>query len=296
MKVLHLDSGREMRGGQWQVLRLHQALLQAGHESFLLARGGAPLLRAATEQGLPCAALHALRVLARSRDFDVVHAHDARSHSLAAFLAKVPLVVSRRVAFPVKSGALSRKKYRAAERYLAVSRFVAQVLLEAGIDDSRIDVVYDGVEIPAQPANGDEIITPYTSDPAKEMALAEQAADLAGVELCHSLNLEWDLPNTKAMVYLSRAEGLGSGILLAMAYGVAVIASRTGGIPEIFEDGINGILVENEPNAIAQALRSLTPARCTEIGVNARETVRQRFTVSHMVDATVASYRKALRG
>ena len=34
MKVLHLDSGREMRGGQWQVLRLHEALLAAGHESL----------------------------------------------------------------------------------------------------------------------------------------------------------------------------------------------------------------------------------------------------------------------
>ncbi|HXE63450.1 MAG TPA: glycosyltransferase family 4 protein [Bryobacteraceae bacterium] len=296
MKVLHLDSGREMRGGQWQVLRLHQALVAAGHDSFLLARRGAPLLTTAAGQRLPCSALHTLQVLTRSRDFDIVHAHDARSHSLAALLSRVPLVVSRRVAFPVKSGALSKRKYQTASRYLAVSRFVAGILAEAGIDDSRVDVVYDGVEVPAQPAQGDDIITPWTTDPAKGMALADEAADLAGVELCHSMNLEGDLPDTKAMVYLSTAEGLGSGILLAMAYGVPVIASRTGGIPELIEDGVNGILVPNEPNAIAQALRSLTPARCAEIGRNARETVERRFTVSHMVEATLASYRKALHG
>ena len=43
MRVLHLDAGREMRGGQWQVLRLMEGLATAGVESTLLARPGAPL-------------------------------------------------------------------------------------------------------------------------------------------------------------------------------------------------------------------------------------------------------------
>ena len=38
MRILHLDAGREMRGGQWQVLRLIQGLAAAGVESTLLAR------------------------------------------------------------------------------------------------------------------------------------------------------------------------------------------------------------------------------------------------------------------
>ena len=41
MRILHLDAGREMRGGQWQVLRLLEGLAAAGHE--VLSRGGAPL-------------------------------------------------------------------------------------------------------------------------------------------------------------------------------------------------------------------------------------------------------------
>jgi hypothetical protein len=294
MRILHLDSGREMRGGQWQVLRLHKALMEAGHESFLLARRSASLIAMAREAGLPCEPLSAAAVALRSRDFDIVHAHDARSHAAAAWFSKAPLVVSRRVAFPVKSGMLSRRKYQAARRYLAVSRFVAGILLRAGIDDSRVDVVYDGVEIPSQSAQGENIITPYTTDPAKGMALADAAAALAGVELRHSRKLEEDLPGAKVMVYVSAAEGLGSGILLAMAYGIPVIASRTGGIPELIEDGVNGILVQNEPDAIAQELRRLTPARCAQMGRHAREAVRQRFTVSHMLESTLASYRKAL--
>jgi hypothetical protein len=292
MRVLHLDSGREMRGGQWQVLRLHQALLAAGHESLLLARDGAPLLKAARE----CETLRPARLRAISGNFDLVHAHDARSHTLAALLSKAPFVVSRRVAFPVKTSAMSQWKYRRARRYLAVSKYVARILSTAGVDDSRIDVVYDSVEVPANPADGAAVLTPWTLDPAKGMALAERAAAEAGVTLRRSENLDQDLPRARVMVYLSESEGLGSGILLAMAHGVAVIASRTGGIPELIEDGVNGMLVENDAAAVSQALLSLDPARCREMGRKARETVQQRFTVSHMVEATMASYRKALDG
>ncbi|HVW08274.1 MAG TPA: glycosyltransferase family 4 protein [Bryobacteraceae bacterium] len=294
MKILHLDSGREMRGGQWQALRLHQALLAAGHESLLLAREGGPLLREAMERGLAAEPLKPARIRQLSRGFDLVHAHDARSHTLAALLSKGPFVVSRRVAFPVKTSALSRWKYRRASRYLAVSKYVAGTLLQAGVDVSRIDVVYDGVEVPAAAAEGSALLTPYTLDAAKGMVLAEHAAKEAGIELKLSENLERDLPGARAMVYLTEVEGLGSGILLAMAYGVAVVASRRGGIPELIEDGVTGILVPNDIGAIAQVLRSLTWARCREMGRKARETVRQRFTVEMMTAATLYSYRKAL--
>ena len=40
MRVLHLDTGREMRGGQWQALRLVEGLRAGGVESTLLARAG----------------------------------------------------------------------------------------------------------------------------------------------------------------------------------------------------------------------------------------------------------------
>jgi len=294
MKILHLDSGREMRGGQWQVLRLHQSLIEGGHESFLLARDGAPLLTMAKERGLPCEVLLWRRVLTLSRSFDLVHAHDAHSHTSAVLLSRQPVVVSRRVAFPIGTSPISRLKYARPHRYLAVSRYVAGLLIDAGIDSGSIDIVYDGVEIPTVPARGDVFLTPYTADPAKGMALAEEAAALAEIPLMRSKNLENDLPRARAMLYLTRAEGLGSGILLAMAHGVAVIASNIGGIPELIEDGVTGILVQNKPKSIAEALSHLNPERCAQIGATARELVGNRFMVSHMVKATLNSYQKVL--
>ena len=38
MRILHLDSGREMRGGQWQVLSPQQGLIDDGYD-YVLQRG-----------------------------------------------------------------------------------------------------------------------------------------------------------------------------------------------------------------------------------------------------------------
>jgi hypothetical protein len=288
VKILHLDSGREMRGGQWQVLRLHRGLLERGHRSFLLARRESPLLAAARREELPCDALGIMGV--RARGFDLVHAHDARSHTMGALLARAPLVVSRRVAFPVRDSAISRWKYRRARLFLAVSRHVAGQLMSAGVEENRIVVVYDGVPVPAKMATGQAIIAPRTLDPLKGMALAQEGAKLAAVDIELSANLEADLPHARALVYLTSSEGLGSGILLGMAYGVTVIASNVGGIPELIEDGVNGILVTNQLEAVAAALAHIDPA----IGQAARATVMERFTEERMVEATLAAYKRVL--
>lgn len=290
MKILHIDSGREMRGGQWQALRLHRALIEAGHTSMLLVREGSPLAETARNCDVPHEVLRPFRLASVSRRFDLVHAHDAHSHTLSALCARVPVIVSRRVAFPVGTSLTSKWKYSRPRRFIAVSRFVASKLKEAGIAEDRIDVVYDGVDIPPTPAQGELTVTPWTADPAKGMALAEAAAKSAGIALLESKNLESDLARARLFLYLSHAEGLGSAILLAMAWGVPVVASRVGGIPEIVEDGVTGILTPNETDAIAAAIRKVDPA----MGAAGREAIRRSFTVRHMTDATLASYTKAL--
>ncbi len=244
MKILHLDSGRDMRGGQWQALRLHRGLLAAGHESMLLAPENSPLLAAA--HGTPRETLRPLRLGHVSRRYDVVHAHDSRSHTWGAVFARAPLVVARRVAFPVRDSAVSHWKYRRADLFIAVSQYVAAELRQAGVDPASIAVVPDGVPIPPTIASGSAILALDSRDPLKCSDLALAAAKIAGVELQFSQDLSADLPHARALVYLTRSEGLGSGILLGMAHGVTVIASSVGGVPEIITDGENGILVSND--------------------------------------------------
>ena len=87
MRILHLDAGREMRGGQWQVVRLIRGLAAEGLESTLLARRDTPLYLAARKEGWRVEPFGPARALALAGRHDLVHAHDARSHTLAAFAA-----------------------------------------------------------------------------------------------------------------------------------------------------------------------------------------------------------------
>lgn len=291
MRVLHLDTGKEMRGGQWQVLRLIEGLAGAGVDSTLLARTGGPLYTAALTLGWRVEGMGIMRAVRLARQHDLMHAHDAHGHTLAAIVRGAPLVVSRRVAFPVGS----KWKYGCARRYLAVSQFVKGVLMQGGVPEEKISVVYDGVPL-LDEARGDNVVAPASTDARKGAPLALEAAGLAGVKLLLSTNLEQDLRQAGILVYITHSEGLGSGVLLAMSAGVPAIASRVGGLPEIIRDGENGLLVENSAPAIAEAIGLLTrdPARARQYGDAARQTVIERFTVDHMVRHTMEAYRQVL--
>jgi len=291
MQILHIDSGAEMRGGQWQVLRLIEGLQAHGHANRLLARAGSPLFTDAQRRGIEVHAL-SLRSLARhSRASGVLHAHDARSHTAAALVAPERLVVSRRVAFAVRHNPLSRWKYQRASHYVAVSRFVERMLREAGVAPSRTSVVYDGVPVQPQ-SDGPDIIVPESADPRKGMKLALESLQLAGFTAQSSRNLEQDLAHAALFLYITHSEGLGSAVLLAMAAGVPVIASNVGGLPEIVEHGRTGLLTENSPEAIAAAIRRLMADRALarSMAAQARCTVQQKFSVERMVAGTLAVY------
>jgi hypothetical protein len=292
MRILHLDAGREMRGGQWQVLRLIEGLAAAGVESTLLARSGAPLMVAARERGWRVEPLGFARAAMLARRHDLTHAHDARTHTLGAIVRGAPLVVARRVAFPVGS----RWKYGRARHYLAVSEFVKGVLMAGGVPEEKISVVYDGVPV-LEAATGISVLALANfDDPQKGAPVAMEAARLAGMELLLTQNLERDLPQGSSFVYITYAEGLGSAALLAMSAAVPVIASRVGGLPEVVRDRETGLLVDNDPRAVAAALVELAgdPEFTRQLGQAARRAVIENFTVGHMVRRTMEVYLKVL--
>jgi hypothetical protein len=293
MRVVHVDWGREMRGGQWQAYYLARGLTEAGHDVVMLARPGSPLFRKMEEAGLQVQPVGFARLGRMCGSADVVHAHDARAHTLCVLAGCRRVVVSRRVAFPIGQGCASRWKYGQVRRFIAVSEHVRQALLAGGVPAERIRVVYDGVPMqpPSRMVAG--AIAPATTDPRKGSALAGEAARRAGIELRFSTNLAEDLRDAELFVYLTEEEGLGSGVLLAMSAGVAVVASRVGGLVEVIEDGVNGLLAENTAESVAGCLRRLMerPDWAREMGRRARETVEKRFSLERMVAGTLEAYR-----
>jgi glycosyltransferase involved in cell wall biosynthesis len=91
----------------------------------------------------------------------------------------------------------------------------------------------------------------------------------------------------------SHMEGLGTSLLDAMAFARAVVATRTGGIPEAVEDGVTGRVVPpRDPAALAEALAAVLsdePAR-EALGRAGRARFLERFTAERMVERTLAVY------
>ncbi|HEX3747119.1 MAG TPA: glycosyltransferase family 4 protein [Bryobacteraceae bacterium] len=289
MRILHLDGGKELRGGQWQVLHLIGGLYKAGVESTLLSRRESPLYRVARERGWRVEPLGIARAMALARSHDLVHAHDAHGHTVGAIASPGKLVVSRRVAFPIGS----RLKYGCARHFLAVSEFVKGVLKEGGVPEEKITVVYDGVPL-LDPSTGTQLMAPASDDPRKGSALARQAAERAGEHLRFSNDLIRDLNEAAIFLYITQSEGLGSGALLAMSAGVPVIASNVGGLPEVVEHTYTGLLVGNEDIYGSIRLLRIDHAYAWRLGAKGRQRVIDNFTVEHMVSRTMEVYRRVL--
>jgi glycosyltransferase involved in cell wall biosynthesis len=94
-------------------------------------------------------------------------------------------------------------------------------------------------------------------------------------------------------VMSSVTEGLGTALLDAMACGKAIVATRTGGIPEVVEDGETGRLVPPRDHAaMAQAILAVLAddEQRRRMGEAGLARVQKRFTVERMVAETAAVY------
>lgn len=105
------------------------------------------------------------------------------------------------------------------------------------------------------------------------------------------------LPCLYGVVHPAEMEGLGVSLLQAAAAGVPIVASRTGGIPEVVRNNINGLLVPAaDPSSLTRALDQLLadPARAAELGRRGQVIVREEFSIDRMVAGNRRVYQAVL--
>ncbi|MBS2029677.1 MAG: glycosyltransferase [Deltaproteobacteria bacterium] len=264
---------------------------------------------------------------------DVIHAFTARAHALARLARAQPLIVTRAVSFRAGKGALGRIKYkRGVERFIAVSQAVAKQLELAGADPQRIRVVPVGVPAVVadpsarlrpdapfviaaagalEPAKGFDVLLHALVDlPGTTLLLAGEGDDRAELEaLAKKLGISqrvrflgWLsglsglLGAADAFVMSSRSEGMPMALIEAMSAGVPVVATRVGGIPEVVDDGQDGLLVPAEDaSALANAIRRIADDRSLgrELGKRGVEKAK-RFAPETMALRTEEVYSEIL--
>jgi len=93
------------------------------------------------------------------------------------------------------------------------------------------------------------------------------------------------LTGARALVAPSRSEGFPNAVLEAMERGVPPVATRVGGIPDVVENHVNGLLVDPEdPAALAAAIRRILdddPLR-EQLSRNARVTAESHGWDAHL--------------
>lgn len=99
------------------------------------------------------------------------------------------------------------------------------------------------------------------------------------------------------LVLASEAEPCGRVLFEAMASGTAVVATNTGGTPEIVRDGMEGILIPpRNPAALADAIGAVIddPRLREKLGRNGVARVHQEFAVDRYVARTLEVYEHAV--
>jgi len=105
------------------------------------------------------------------------------------------------------------------------------------------------------------------------------------------------MPALDVFVSASDGEPFGRAIVEAMAAGVPVIVTDSGGKAEIVEDGVSGVLVpQGDVAALAEAMGSLMrdPQRRERMGEAARERAKSSFSVERVARELMAVWDEAL--
>jgi L-malate glycosyltransferase len=173
MRSLEITNSMGWSGGAQQALVLCEGLKNKGHEVILACPAGSDIEKIARIKGIKIETVNMrqeydifavlkLRKIIKKYNIEIVHAHHPKAHALglvASLITRVPVFIyTRRVIFPIRKAIFSQLKYKSKriDKIIAVCEGVKKVLVEYGIQPSRIQIIYGGYDLEKIVSKGKE--------------------------------------------------------------------------------------------------------------------------------------------
>lgn len=329
--IFHLDDGKELRGGQRQVLYLAKELNLLNYENFIVCRKNSPLEKESLKRNINTITLpyffewdilsawklqKKIKIIAQKNRPDpifILHSHTSHTAAISYLTSLfIPClrITHRRMITKTKKDLSSRLKYIKSDAVIAISNAIKQIMTSAQIPEKKISVVHSSIDLKELPFDikdfenykkmarqkisenfqisqnsiwiGSLIALVPHKDPENFLKSAKLVLEkypqtqfiLAGNgilknrmhRLIKELNVDKNfhllgyynnpyelLSSFDIFVLPSCEEGMGSILLEAMCARLPIIATEAGGIPEIIENDVNGLIVRKKnPEELAK--------------------------------------------
>jgi glycosyltransferase involved in cell wall biosynthesis len=164
-------------------------------------------------------------------------------------------------------------------------RLLSVARLNKADSDKHVDKVIDAMPLIRASIPDAELVVVGIGDMRQEL---QERAERLGVSDCVSCvgrleDPQRDLLYSTSQLFVlpSTREGFGIVYLEAWIGGLAVVAGNSGAAPEVVRDGVDGLCVPPEPQAIAQAVVALLNNESRRKALVASGQERARTTFSH---------------
>ncbi|MEM8523807.1 MAG: glycosyltransferase family 4 protein [Bacteroidota bacterium] len=165
MHILHLSSAKTWRGGEQQIAYLIEELNTQNIPQSVLCVTNAPFLDWCERQNIPhftykkrssidLSIAKQIKEIVQQEKITHLHAHDSHAHTFAVLAAsffgmKKPIIISRRVDFPVKKNIFSHWKYNhsSVKKIICISHNIKKIIQNSIKDQSKLTVVHSGIRV-----------------------------------------------------------------------------------------------------------------------------------------------------
>jgi glycosyltransferase involved in cell wall biosynthesis len=222
-----------------------------------------------------------------------------------------------------------RRYYDHVNHFICLTNFQRNILIKEGLPQDRVSVLTNPVEIkvvkPSVEVEKNSVL--FVGRVSREKGITSlfdaaricpdipfvvagnyEAMPEARKLAPSNVTLLGALPSQKLGAFYDKArifvlpsvwyEGFPTVLLEAMSHGLPVVCSRIGGLPEIVDDGITGLLYE--PGNVAELTEKFRilwddPALCRKMGESGRQKLNDKYNAEKLLDQVIGIYEKVIR-